>query len=208
MSAIISLKINVNPIKEQDVYLYVLASRGILTYCQTADAKRFYLLASTQYVFQFHFIPEGFDQREKIFNIQYIAQASRPGGSALRGITYPMPVTVEDAGREKWFSMQTGGKTEPGDLTIKSDKSGQITYLMGNTENRALALWRRNPKRIKDFAAAMEYLGHVNINTAKIAARPKSAGTGIKAIQRIERESEIERRIQEKLRQEVISEMQ
>jgi hypothetical protein len=201
------LKISNNPIEENDTNLRVLRTAGILDYCSSGDNKRFYIVSTVEHIHRPHFILAG-QPAEKSFFVRYICKVDAPTRDNLGKITYPLPVDCESAGREIWFSLQTGAKINNGNLTIKSDKSGQITSLLDNNESRAFQLWARNPGRIKSFAEAMEYLGHVVKNEAKLAARPKSAGTSPKAITKMLREAEIEERVQAKLRKEVIAEME
>lgn len=186
----IKIEITRNPIKETDTTLYVMASRGILDFCQSLDRKNYYILSTTQYALDFKFMQPNTPRGEQLL-IRYICKAGSPRKTATGEKIFPMPVDAPDAGQEKWFSLQVGAEIGQGDAVIKSDRSGQVTYLMSLVESRALQVWRRNPGRIDGFESALDYLSTMDRNAARLYKRATWA-TSEKEIQRLGRIADAE----------------
>jgi hypothetical protein len=186
----IKLELPVNPIEKKDTILQVLCSRGIIDFCSSWDGKRHYLLSSTKYSLDFKVLLPGMPRDQELL-IRYIASASSPRKGATGEMVYPFPYDAPNAGEIKWFSLQTAAEIDRGDMVIKSDRGGQITYLMSLTESRALAVWRRNPSRINGFENALDYLSTLDKNAARLYKRARWA-TSPKEIRRRARISDAE----------------
>jgi hypothetical protein len=178
----IKIDIGQNLIKKEDTTLRVLSSRGCLDYCATWDGKRFYILSTTRYQLDFKFMQPNTPRDQELL-IRYIASASSPRKTATGEMVYPFPASAPDAGQEKWYSLQVGAEIDRGDMVIKSDRDGQIIYLMSLVESRALQVWRRNPSRIGSMEAALDYLSTIDRTAARLYKRARW-GTSEREIQR------------------------